>query len=104
VGAPEARVSVVSVLRLSVREDAGPELERLYEELSIFDRARESGGFSGGRLLRPLDDGPYLVVAEWDNARAYQRWLDNPVRADLGQHIEPLLAGDVPVGELFEEV
>lgn len=98
-------MSVVSVLRLSVRDGAGAELERLYDELEVFERARRSGGFRGGRLLRPLAAvGTYLVVAEWDNAEAYQGWLTNPVRAELGLRLEPLLAGDVAAGELFEEV
>jgi heme-degrading monooxygenase HmoA len=104
VGEAEAGVTLVSVLRLYARDGAGPELERLYDELEIFERARRSGGFRRGRLLRPVADGPYLVVAEWDDADAYQGWLDNPERAELGQHLEPLLAGDVQAGELFEEV
>jgi heme-degrading monooxygenase HmoA len=98
-------VTVVSVLRLNVRDGAGGDLARLYDELEVFEHARQSGGFRSGRLLRPLVDGtPYLVVAEWESAEAYQGWLDNPVRAELGQQLEPLLAGEVAAAELFEEV
>jgi len=105
VGEAEARVTIVSLLRLQVRSGAGDELARLYDDLEIFERARQSGGFRGGRLLRPLDDsGPFVVFAEWDDADAYRRWLENPVRAELGERIAPLLAGDVAAGELFEEV
>ena len=46
----------------------------------------------------------YVVVAEWEDAQAYQGWLDNPVRDELGAQLEPLLAVDVAPGELFEEV
>ena len=97
-------MTIVSVLRLNVRVGAGEELERLYDDLRIFELARSSGGFRGGRLLRAVGDGPYLVVAEWESAEAYQGWLDNPVRAEVGQHLLPLIDGDVPAGELFEEV
>jgi heme-degrading monooxygenase HmoA len=95
-------VTVVSVLRLRVRD--GADLARLYGELEVFERARESGGFRGGRLLRPLAGDEYLVVADWDDAAAYRRWLENPVRGELGARIEPFLAGGVGAGELFEEV
>lgn len=98
-------MTVVSVLRLPVREDAGEELASSFAELEIFERSREGGGFLGGRLLRPLaGHGPFLVVADWENAEAYQRWLDDPLRAALAARLEPLLTGDVVAGELFEEV
>jgi heme-degrading monooxygenase HmoA len=98
-------VTVVSVLRLPVRESAREELASSFDELQVFERSRESGGFLGGRLLRPLaGDGPFLVMAEWESADAYQAWLDNPLRASLAARLEPLLSGDVAAGELFEQV
>ena len=62
---------------------------RAIDDLEIFERSRESGGFLGGRLLRPLGAGPLLVIAEWESARYYQGWLDNPVRASSGEGAEP---------------
>lgn len=98
-------MTVVSILRLNVREGAGEELARKFAELEVFEHSRRSGGFRGGRLLRPLEgDGPYTVVAEWDNEESYQRWLDNPVRAELGEQLEPLIADEVASGELYQEV
>lgn len=97
-------MSVVSVLRLLVRDGAEAHLEAAYTSLGIFERARESGGFRSGRLLRPVLAGEaFLVVAEWDDAAAYQRWLDNPVRAELATQLEPLIAGP-PEGVVYEEV
>jgi heme-degrading monooxygenase HmoA len=104
VGAAEARVTVVSLLRLPVRLGAEDELVRAFVELRIFERSSESGGFLGGRLLRPASGAPgVLVVAEWESPGDYQGWLDNPVREDLGRRLGPLLAGDIEAGELFEE-
>jgi heme-degrading monooxygenase HmoA len=104
VGAAEARVTVVSLLRLPVRPGAEDELVQAFAELRIFERSNESGGFLGGRLLRPVGDAPgVVVVAEWESPADYQGWLDNPVRDELGRRLEPLLAGDVEAGELFEE-
>lgn len=97
-------MSVVSVLRVPVREGAEARLEEAYKSFGIFDRARESGGFRAGRLLRPVLAGdPFLVVAEWDDAAAYQRWLDNPVRAEIATHLESLIDGPLK-GGVYEEV
>jgi heme-degrading monooxygenase HmoA len=95
-------MTIVSVLRLPAR--AGADLAAAFAELEIFEHSRQSGGFLGGRLLRALEGGGYLVVAEWADAKAYQGWLDNPMRAELGAQLEPLLTDDVAPGELFEEV
>ena len=98
-------MSVVSVLRIRVRTGAEEGFARAFKELAVFERARRSGGFRGGRLLRPLEDGePYLVLAEWEDAASYERWLDDPVREELKAKIEQVAAEDVPRGELYEEV
>jgi heme-degrading monooxygenase HmoA len=103
VGAEVEGVSVVSVLRLRVRDGSEAGLAEAYERLAIFDLARESGGFRSGRLLRPRERGePFLVVAEWDQAHDYERWLDSPVRASLADELEPLLEGD-PEATVYEE-
>jgi heme-degrading monooxygenase HmoA len=97
-------VTVVSFLRIPVRAGAEDGFVRAFAELRIFEHSRQSGGFGGGRLLRPLAVGdPFIVVAEWDDPAAYERWLDNPVREDLRGGLEPLLAGEVVSGELYEE-
>jgi heme-degrading monooxygenase HmoA len=105
VGAEATGVTFVSVLELPVRRGSEKELVRLFAQLQIFERSRDSGGFLGGRLLRPLTAGdPFVVVADWESADAYQRWLDNPVRAELGEELEAVLAGDeVAAGRLYEE-
>ena len=95
-------MTIVSVLRLPAR--AGTDLAAAFAKLEIFEHSRRSGGFLGGRLLRSLEVDGYLVVAEWEDAEAYQSWLDNPMRSELGEQLEPLLTDDVASGELFEEV
>ncbi len=97
-------MSVVSVLYLPVREGAEDDVARIYEKAGIFELSRQSGGFRSGRLLRPLHAGePMLVIAEWDSGADYQRWLDNPVRATLGEQLMPLLAGEVVAGTLYRD-
>lgn len=97
-------MTVVSVLRLPVRPGAGEELARRFAELQVFERAARSGGFRGGRLLRSVAEGAFLVLAEWERADDYRTWVDSPARAELSAHLGPLLLGDPSGGELFEEV
>jgi len=95
---------VVSVLELHVVPGSEPAVARAYDELAIFARARESGGFRSGRLLESADPGrPMLVIAEWDDAASYERWLASPVREQLGDHLEPMLTGDPTVVGVFSE-
>ena len=95
---------VVSVLTLRVRAGSEPALVRSYEELEIFRHAQESGGFRSGRLLAPsVPDEPMLVIAEWDDAASYERWLASPVRKRLGRELEPLLADRPAAGGIYRE-
>jgi heme-degrading monooxygenase HmoA len=95
---------VISVLELHVLPGSEQAVARAYEELGVFERARESGGFRSGRLLEPAEPGrAMLVIAEWDEASDYERWLSNPVREDLGDHLESLLTGDPTVVGVFNE-
>lgn len=96
---------VVSVLPIAARAGAEEEFERAFGELAVFDHACHSRGFRSGRLLRPLESGqPFLVVAEWDDAASYRRWLGNPVREELKAKLAPLVAEDVLKGGLYAEV
>ena len=95
-------MTVVSVLRLRARP--GVDLAAVFADLEIFEHSERSGGFLGGRLLRPIDGDSFLVIAEWVDAAAYQGWLDNPIRVELSGQLEPLLADDVASGEVYEEV
>jgi heme-degrading monooxygenase HmoA len=95
---------VVSVLQIAVKPGSEDELVRAFSEQEIFEHSRRSGGFVGGRLLRPLTSGePFVVVAEWENAESYQAWLNNPVRDRLSAALEPLLAEHMVPGKLYEE-
>jgi heme-degrading monooxygenase HmoA len=97
-------MSVVSVLRLPVRPGQVEELARAFSELDVFGHSKRSGGFLGGRFLRPLAEGaPVVVIAEWETPDGYQGWLDNPVRYELSERLAPLLADEVD-GDLYEEV
>ncbi|HEY1316380.1 MAG TPA: antibiotic biosynthesis monooxygenase family protein [Gaiella sp.] len=96
-------MTVVSLLRLPVRAGSEDALVQAFATLEIFGHSARSGGFVGGRLLRPREGGPFVVIAEWESDDAYRGWLENPVRKELAAHIEPLLTGVVEAGQLFED-
>ncbi len=88
-----------SILRIPVRDGAEEEFVRAFGDLQVFRHAGEIDGFRGGRLFRPLTSGqPFVVIAEWEGARAYESWLEAPVREQLVRAIEPLIAGEMSGG------
>jgi heme-degrading monooxygenase HmoA len=98
-------MTVVSVLSLPVRTGAERAIARAYEETRVFELSSASGGFLGGRLLRPERLGePFLVVAEWETPADYERWLGSSARAGLAGHLAPHLSGDMPAGSIYAVV
>jgi heme-degrading monooxygenase HmoA len=90
---------------LPVRPDAVEELARAFDELDVFGHSARSGGFVGGRFLRPLaEGGSVVVIAEWETPESYEGWLANPARDALRERLAPLLANEVGAGQLYEEV
>lgn len=86
---------IVSVLQLPVRAGCDADVVRFYADHDVFALAAEGGGFRAGRLLEPTQAGrPWLVIAEWDEAADYERWLAAPARAGLSEALAPHLAGE----------
>jgi heme-degrading monooxygenase HmoA len=89
-------------LRLSVRPGRERAFEAQFQRLRVLARAAEVAGMRSGELLRPRQGADYVVVGTWDHAQDYQRWVESPVRAEIGKHLEEFtLTG---VGDLFEVV
>jgi heme-degrading monooxygenase HmoA len=95
---------IISVLRLPVRAGSEQELIQFYEDSDVFGVAAQVGGFHSGSLLEPVEPGaPFLVIAEWDDAEAYGRWLAAPTREEMSSVLLPMLDGD-PEGSIFTVV
>jgi heme-degrading monooxygenase HmoA len=90
---------VYSILEFTVLPGRGPELVRRFDELRIFELAGEHAGLRTARLLQPREpDQPFVVVAEWDTAEAYDTWRMHPERARINEELRPLLAGELRGG------
>ncbi|GGM02033.1 antibiotic biosynthesis monooxygenase family protein [Nakamurella endophytica] len=99
---------ITSVLQLPARAGDVAAVQAFYERRGILERAERFPGCRAVSLLRDLDPGSgrLLVVAEWDDAAAYARWVADPWRAEssagLLDLLEPL---DRPlVAQLYESV
>ncbi|HEX7660620.1 MAG TPA: hypothetical protein VF444_14195 [Pseudonocardiaceae bacterium] len=84
-------------------------VEEFYRTNAILARAREFRGCRDAILLRATDGGlaTHLVIADWDTAEDYQRWVQDPWRAAMSRQLVALLDTDPDrpmVGGLFEPV
>jgi antibiotic biosynthesis monooxygenase (ABM) superfamily enzyme len=84
---------VRSVLTLRAAAGQAGALEALYANHGVLARARAFPGCRGAQLLRSLDGGSatHLVIADWDTAADYQRWVGDPWRDALSGRLAALL-------------
>lgn len=106
---PRGCLVIRSVLTLRAADGKSDALEQFYAEHRILERARRFPGCRDAQLLRSLDGsaGTHLVIADWDTAEDYQRWVEDPWRRAQSQHFAGLLDADpdAPViGALYEPV
>jgi heme-degrading monooxygenase HmoA len=98
-----------SVLSLRAAPGQRSALERFYDRHAVLDRARRFRGCRDAVLLRSVDNTTavtHLVIADWDTAEDYRRWVEDPWRATLAPQLADLLdsGGEPLVGGLFEFV
>jgi antibiotic biosynthesis monooxygenase (ABM) superfamily enzyme len=98
-----------SVLALRAAGGNAGALEGFYAEQGILARARAFPGCRDAVLLRATagSSATHLVIADWDTAEDYQRWVEDPWRAAVSRQLADLLdtESDEPVvGGVFEFV
>lgn len=98
-----------SVLKLRTAPGRADALEDFYARHGILERAQQFEGCHDAMLLRSNGEGAvtHLVVADWDSAADYRRWVDDPWRAAVSGQLADLLdtgTGETVVGELYEFV
>jgi heme-degrading monooxygenase HmoA len=84
-----------SVLIFSILPGRRDDFVTAFRRLRVLRRASSQPGFRRGQLhVRTDGTDEVLVTADWDSPRAYQGWLDNPVRAEIQFELGPFLAVD----------
>lgn len=98
-----------SVLTLRAAPGQAEALEALYADEGIIERSLRFDGCRDSVLLRGTEGGAvtHLVIADWDSAADYERWVHDPWRAAVSRRLAALLdtESDEPVvGGVFEFV
>jgi quinol monooxygenase YgiN len=91
-------------LVLRARPGRRDDIVALFERLRVLERASEVDGFRDGQLHVAADEpDELLVTASWEDAAAYGRWLESPVREAMRPELEVLLAAE-PTPRVYEVV
>jgi heme-degrading monooxygenase HmoA len=95
-----------SVLALRARAGMSQAVEEFYRDRGIIERAVSFPGCHGVALLRSVGEGPdtHVVIADWDDTAAYQRWVDDPWRAETSAALADLLDAGFAAGRMYEPV
>lgn len=88
-----------SVLYLNPADGDYDRLQEYFVTNRVLERSSETPGFLATELLVPITSaGPALVTAAWEDEAAYQRWVDNPWRAESNAAISAVLDAELQAG------
>lgn len=98
-----------SVLTLRARDDCRTALEDFYRDHRVLEISRSFPGCQGATLWRSVDTPrtTHLVIADWDDADAYHRWVADPFRDKTSAGLAALLdlePDEKIIGSLLEPV
>ncbi len=95
---------VRSVLILRARDGRREDVVQLFERLGVLREASAVRGFVAAELSVATDGcDELLVVATWEDADAYDRWLQSSVRERMRPALQELLA-ETPVPRTYDVV
>lgn len=88
-----------SVLALQAKDDCHAALEDFYREHRVLEISRSFPGCLGATLWRSVDTSrtTHVVIADWQDANAYDQWVADPFRARTSTGLAALL--DLEPGE-----
>ena len=66
-----------------------------FYEKEVLERSGRIDGFLATELHSPLEGGPLLVTAAWEDVAAYDRWVNDPWRGQSSGWLSPLLDQDL---------
>ena len=77
-------------LRRSVPDDKIGELKRLIDQLRSLTTGRP--GYVSGETMSRIDQpGTILVISKWKSINDWNRWFEDPSRAEIQKKIDALL-------------
>ena len=96
---------ILSMLPFKLKSGTVSELGDVFAKYQIFETAIQVEGCQTLVLATPDPEGTEaFVIGLWDDAAAYQRWVDHENRGDATEDLLRLVAGDfdpsAPAGQL----
>ena len=93
---------ILSALYLQPRNADYDTVLEFFRSERIMEKSRENGGLIDASITVPLSgSGPMLVIAKWNEARDYERWLANPARAALRPGLSAILDVAPAAGAMY---
>ncbi len=87
---------VRSVLYVRPRSGNADAVVEYYRQQRVLETALEQPGCLAAEIQVPSDaEEPLLVTALWESGKAYQGWIDNPVRRAFAADLEGLVEEDL---------
>ena len=92
-----------SVLQLHPKNRDYESVIEFFRKERVLEQSRDSGGLVEATINVPVSrSGPMLVIAVWQTASEYDRWLSNPARAAFTPRLAALLEGEPGMGAMYE--
>ena len=93
---------VHSVLYLYPKDGDYESVVEFMRRERVTELSQENGGLLASSINVPMSrEGPIVVVAKWNSASDYERWLKNPVRDGLRPGLSALLERQAGAGGLY---
>jgi hypothetical protein len=93
---------VHSVLQLYPKNGDYESVVEFMRRERVPELSQENGGLLASSINVPMSrEGPIVVLAKWNSASDYQRWVSNPVREGLRPELSALLEREAAAGQLF---
>lgn len=80
-----------TVLSLQPKNNEQVKVINYFLEKQVLERSSRTLGFLSAELFSPLDSGPMLVTATWQDLDSYTRWVNDPWRANSSEVLAKLL-------------
>ncbi len=74
--------------------EQSPVIEYFLEK-QVLEQSSKTRGFISAELSMPLESGPMLVTATWEDLNAYNRWVNDPWRGQSSELLAKLLDQDL---------
>jgi quinol monooxygenase YgiN len=96
-----------TILSLQPKNNERTAVIEYFLEKQVLEQSSKTLGFIAAELYTPIDSGPLLVTATWQDVDSYSRWVNDPWRAKSSETLSSLLDQEInskTTGSIFQLV